>query len=79
MRRAALAPSLVTAGPVSPRAHYRAEVEVAIETALDMVHRLIAYLDTLDGDADLEPEEPETGAREWCGSGAHRFDVGAAA
>ncbi|WP_066922863.1 hypothetical protein [Methylobacterium sp. CCH5-D2] len=48
----------------------RAEVETMIET-------LIAYLDVLDGDPDLETEEPEAGAREWCGSGAHRFDVGA--
>lgn len=79
MRRTALVPSLVAPGPVPPRAHRRAEVEAAIEAALDTVHRLIAYLDTLDGEADLEPEEPETGAREWCGSGAHRFDVGAAA
>lgn len=77
--RPARSPSLVAAVPVPPRAHRRAEVEAAIEIALDTVHRLIAYLDTLDGDADLEPEEPETGAREWFGSGAHRFDVGAAA
>jgi hypothetical protein len=77
--RSARSPSLVAAFPVPPPAHRRAEVEAAIETALDTVHRLIAYLDTLDGDADLEPEEPEAAAREWCGAGAHRFDVGAAA
>lgn len=62
-----------------PRGASREDIEAAIAAALDAAHQLIAYLDTLDGDPDLKPEEPETGAREWCGSGAHRFDVGAAA
>jgi hypothetical protein len=57
----------------------REDIEAAIAAALDAAHQLIAYLDTLDGDPDLEPEEPESGAREWCGSSAHRFDVGAVA
>ncbi|MBA9063151.1 hypothetical protein GGQ91_002539 [Methylobacterium fujisawaense] len=76
MRRAVTRRADALASPIAfprnMRCPSRAEVEA-------MVEGLIDYLDALDGDADLETEEPETGAREWCGSGAHRFDVGAAA
>ena len=58
--------------PRNARCPSRAEVEA-------MVEGLIDYLDGLDGDPDQEPEEPETGAREWWGKGVQRFDVGAAA
>lgn len=75
--RAALALSIVPVGPAPCRAPRRRQIGAAIAAALDAAHQLIAYLDTLDGDPDLEPEEPDTGAREWCGAGAHRFDVGA--
>ena len=77
--RAALALSIVPVGHAPCRHSRRRQIETAIAAALDAAHQLIAYLDTLDGEPDLEPEEPETGAREWCGSGAHRFDVGAVA
>ena len=75
----ALALSIVPIGTAPHRDARRRQIEAAIAAALDAAHQLIAYLDTLDGDPDLEPEEPESGAREWCGSGAQRFDVGAVA
>lgn len=77
--RAAVSTMAIPARRAPPRGASREDIEAAIVAALDAAHQLIAYLDTLDGDPDLEPEEPETGAREWCRSGAHRFDVGAAA
>jgi hypothetical protein len=77
--RAAVSIKAIPSHRASRRGVTREDIEAAIAAALDAAHRLIAYLDTLDGDADLEPEEPEAGAREWCGSGAQRFDVGAAA
>lgn len=77
--RTALALSIVPVGHAPCRDPRRRQIEAAIVAALDAAHQLIAYLDTLDGDPDLEPEEPKTGAREWFGSGAHRFDVGAVA
>ena len=57
----------------------------------DLIDGLIAYLDAMDGDADLkqepddedgrdaEPEEQDTTAVEWTGRGAHRFNDGLAA
>ena len=75
----ALPVPILTVVPAPPRRATRGEIEAAIEAALDGVARLVAHLDILDGDPDLEPEEPETGAREWWGKGVQRFDVGAVA
>ena len=62
-----------------PRRALRADIEAAIDAALDAAHRLILLLDVVDGDTNLEAEEPDAGAREWWGQGVQRFDVGAVA
>ena len=60
-----------------PETSLRARIEAAAEVAVDTAERLIAILDTWDGDADLEPDadaEPSLAAPEhhdgsqvgWC-------------
>ena len=53
--------------PSQPEASLRARIEAAAEVAVDTAERLIAILDTWDGDADLEPDvdaEPSLAAPE---------------
>ena len=51
--------------PTSPRGEFsaelhlaaRAQLEAQVDALLDDIQSLIALLDTLDGDADLEPDD----------------------
>lgn len=51
-------PLAAAAAPIAPafdRARYRADVEQAAHTCLDLGHRLVELLDRIDGDPDFEP------------------------
>ncbi|SEH31650.1 hypothetical protein SAMN02799636_01111 [Methylobacterium sp. 275MFSha3.1] len=55
----------------------RRELSRALEAALDVVDGLVARLDALDGDPDLEPDaDGEATVVEWVGAGAHRYNAG---
>lgn len=57
--------------PVPAAITLRDQIEVAAQTALDTAERLIAVLNEMDGDSDLEDgadDEPSLGAPEDAGS-----------
>lgn len=72
-------PAVLTSAPPIAGPDLRTRLEEAAQSALDVADRIIAALDQIDGDADLEPDadaEPSLAAPEghalqigWCRGG----------